>query len=288
MDLLLSVIFAWIATIAVVLLSVIYILRKLAGKKKDSLMYKVNRALRKQHKTLGIIAIVTGLTHGLYSSLPILSANKGSMAFILIILLGLSFMFRKKLKGKWAKSHRVLAGLTCLLLVLHVIEVGGFVGIDGLANALDNDTSVDSAVVYASNDSSESTSNSRTDVVTEQVVSDTNNNILFDGLLLADGSYYGSADGFGPNLQTEVIVENGLVTQVSVIDHNEKNASIYGKAMDTIPLAIVDQESLQVDSVSGATYTSYGIMMSVENALEDALIEGDLPGIEMPSIRRGH
>jgi len=292
MDLLFSVIFAWLATISVVLLSIIYILRKVAGKNKESFLYKINRLLRKRHKVIGLIAIVSSLLHGLYSSLPILSGNKGTFAFVAIILLGLSFIFIKKLKGKWAKSHRALAALTCGLLILHVVEVGGFVGVDALVEAVDH-----KPVVYEIendednkdqvNDEPEVTTETAAEVVTEAVISDKNNQVLFDGLLLNDGTYYGSADAYGPDLETEVVVTNGLVVEVNVISHNEKRVSFYGQAMDTIPLTIVEEQSLEVDSISGATYTSYGIMMSVENALEAAVVEGILPEIEMPSISRG-
>lgn len=288
MDLLFSVVLAWVATISVILLSVIYILRKVSGKNKDSFLYKINRRLRKQHKVIGVTALVSSLLHGLYSSLPILSGNKGTFAFVAIILLGLSFMFIKKLKGKWAKSHRALAALTCILVVLHVVEVGGFVGVDALVEAVEQES-----VVYATENDEDNNvqindeSEVATDVATEAVISNKNNEVLFDGLLLNDGTYYGSADAYGPDLETEVVVTNGLVVEVNVISHNEKKVSIYGEAMDTVPVAIVEEQSLVVDSISGATYTSYGIMMSVENALEAAVVQGNLPEIEMPSISRG-
>lgn len=305
MDLLLSVIFAWIAAISVILLSIIYVLRKIAGKKKGSFLYKLNKTLRKYHKPLGIIAVLSGFIHGLYSAIPILSGNKGTILLVIMILLGIGFMFRKKMRGKWALSHRVMALTACILLVLHILEVGGFVGIDGLQYALETDGYSVSEEIENSSEEKNLEENNSVEIATETPsvedtsttpVTDTSsdvivadaNNIFADDVILQDGTYYGSADAFGPDLETEVIVKNGLVTAVNIIDHNEKNSSIYGPAMDYVPDAIVEAQTTDVDSISGATYTSYGIMMSVENALMDAITTGTLPGIEMPSISRGH
>lgn len=306
MDLLLSVIFAWIAAVSVILLSIIYILRKVAGKKKGSFLYKLNKVLRRYHKPLGIIAIITGFIHGLYSALPILSGNKGTILLVVMILLGLGFMLRKKMRGKWALSHRIMAVIACALLILHILEVGGFVGIDGLQKALEADGYLVSIETEDSTDKSNleendsieittetpsvedtSTTTPDTDTSSDIIVNDANN-IFADDVILQDGTYYGTADAFGPDLETEVIVENGLVTAVNIVSHNEKNSSIYGPAMDYVPSAIVEEQTTEVDSISGATYTSYGIMMSVENALADAIAEGTLPGVEMPSISKGH
>lgn len=301
MDLLLSVIFAWIAAISVILLSIIYVLRKVAGKKKGSSLYKLNKVLRKYHKPLGIIAIITGFIHGLYSALPILSGNKGTILLVVMILLGLGFMLRKKMRGKWAISHRIMSVIACVLLVLHILEVGGFVGIDGLQYALETDGYLESETID-NNTEENSTSNiivetpsvEETETTTPDADPSTDtivngaNNIFADDVILQDGTYYGSADAFGPDLETEVIVENGLVIAVNILDHNEKNSSIYGPAMDYVPGAIVEAQTTEVDSISGATYTSYGIMMSVENALTDAIVDGTLPGVEMPSISKGH
>jgi uncharacterized protein with FMN-binding domain len=181
-------------------------------------------------------------------------------------------MLRKKMRGKWALSHRVMAVIACILLILHILEVGGFVGIDGLQNALESDGYLES------NEIDNSTEKSNLE----------ENNIFADDVILQDGVYYGTADAFGPDLETEVIVENGIVIAVNIISHNERNSSIYGPAMDYVPSAIVKTQTTEVDSISGATYTSYGIMMSVENALTDAIVDGTLPGIEMPSISKGH
>ena len=43
--------------------------------------------------------------------------------------------------------------------------------------------------------------------------------------------------------------------------------------MDVIPSEIINEQSLDVDIVSGATYTSNGIINAVKDALSKALIK---------------
>jgi NosR/NirI family transcriptional regulator, nitrous oxide reductase regulator len=85
-----------------------------------------------------------------------------------------------------------------------------------------------------------------------------------------DGSYRGTAIGFREGLTVEVTVKGGKVTAVKVIDHNEVNSRFYAYPIQVIPSAIVKKQSTELDAVSGASATSYGIMCAVENALENA------------------
>jgi len=85
-----------------------------------------------------------------------------------------------------------------------------------------------------------------------------------------DGSYQGTAVGFRDGLRVEVTVKGGKVTAVKVIDHNEVNRRFYDYPIKVIPVAIVKKQSTDLDAVSGASATSYGIMAAVENALEKA------------------
>ncbi|MBU4440474.1 MAG: FMN-binding protein, partial [Acetobacterium sp.] len=66
---------------------------------------------------------------------------------------------------------------------------------------------------------------------------------------------------------------------VQVVSHNEVGQKHYGVAIEAIPAAIVAQQTPVVDSISGATYTSNGVMQAVINALEPAVISGTLPSL---------
>ncbi|MDC7241833.1 MAG: FMN-binding protein, partial [Spirochaetales bacterium] len=78
-----------------------------------------------------------------------------------------------------------------------------------------------------------------------------------------------TAVGYREGLTVDVTVEDSQVVDIEIVDHNEIGRRYYQKAMDLIPAAILKAESTDVDSVSGATCTSYGIMSAVEDALHN-------------------
>jgi RnfABCDGE-type electron transport complex D subunit len=86
----------------------------------------------------------------------------------------------------------------------------------------------------------------------------------------ADGTYTGEASSFGGKLAVEVTVSGGKITAVEVVSHSD-TPGISDPAINTIPGQIVAANSPQVDAISGATYTSEGIMAAVENALAGAM-----------------
>ena len=89
-------------------------------------------------------------------------------------------------------------------------------------------------------------------------------------LNIADGVYEGEAVGFREGLVVEVTVKDGEVTDIVVVDHNEVGRRYYQRPIDLIPGEILKEANTEVDVVSGATCTSYGIMAAVENALKAA------------------
>lgn len=144
MKLLFNVTLAWISVALLVALSIIYLLRivnKYFFNNQNAVLKKWNKHLRKHHKWMGIMIIITGLLHGILSSFSLLSFNMGTLLLVVFILLALSFILRKIFaRGTtWIKFHRILTGFAFVLLVLHLVEVGGFVGIDGIKAAIAND-----------------------------------------------------------------------------------------------------------------------------------------------------
>lgn len=83
---------------------------------------------------------------------------------------------------------------------------------------------------------------------------------------LADGDYVGSADGFNGELRVKVTISGGTITAVEVTDHNDTPFIAEG-AIETVTQAIVDSQTVNVDVVSGATYTSNGIINAVKDAI---------------------
>ncbi|WP_409227964.1 FMN-binding protein [Gudongella sp. SC589] len=79
----------------------------------------------------------------------------------------------------------------------------------------------------------------------------------------------GVGEGFGGDITVEVTLEGEDITNVVVLEHSE-SAGISDPAIEEVPAAIVAADSTDVDTVSGATYTSDGIIEAVNAALESA------------------
>lgn len=93
----------------------------------------------------------------------------------------------------------------------------------------------------------------------------------------ADGVYEGTGAGLNGAIKVSVTVSGGKITDVTVVEHSE-TAGISDPAIAQIPAAIVEAQSADVDIVSGATYTSKGIIEAVKNALNpDAAEEATMP-----------
>ena len=78
-------------------------------------------------------------------------------------------------------------------------------------------------------------------------------------------TYEGVGKGIGGDVKLAVTVEDGKITAIDVVSHNE-SAGISDPAFAQIPQAIIDNQSLAIDVVAGATLTSNGILGAVEAA----------------------
>ena len=81
-----------------------------------------------------------------------------------------------------------------------------------------------------------------------------------------DGVYTGRGDGFRGDVQVQVTVENGLISDITVLSAQD-DAQYFNRAVSGIVAAILEQQSPNVDVVSGATFSSRGIMEAVADAL---------------------
>ena len=82
----------------------------------------------------------------------------------------------------------------------------------------------------------------------------------------AAGVLTGTADGFMGPITVSVTMDGDTITAVEVVSNSE-TPEIAGTALEQIPAAIVAANSPDVDVVSGATYTSNGIINAVKNAI---------------------
>lgn len=87
-----------------------------------------------------------------------------------------------------------------------------------------------------------------------------------------DGTYFGTGKGFAGNLTVKVVISSGKIESIVITDTSDGSEFI--KKASSILSAIVKGQSTNVDTVSGATYSSVGIIEAVRNALKQAVISG--------------
>lgn len=85
---------------------------------------------------------------------------------------------------------------------------------------------------------------------------------------LSDGVYYGSGEGYQSTVTVAVTVENGLIKDVRVASHAD-DAAYIARAEKLIP-DIISLQTADVDTISGVTYSSRGIIAAVKNAMTGA------------------
>lgn len=85
-----------------------------------------------------------------------------------------------------------------------------------------------------------------------------------------DGTYYGTGTGFGGTLKVKVEISDGKITSIQIME-NQDGSEYISKASALIN-TIIQNQSTNVDTVSGATYSSVGIIQAVRNALSQAAV----------------
>ena len=100
-----------------------------------------------------------------------------------------------------------------------------------------------------------------------------------------DGIYYGTGTGFGGPLKVMVKISDGKIASIQVVE-NSDGSSYISKASAVIS-SILSKQSTNVDTVSGATYSSVGIIQAVRNALSQAAVSGSSAGNTVPDNNGG-
>ena len=85
---------------------------------------------------------------------------------------------------------------------------------------------------------------------------------------LNDGVYTGSGQGFNGPIRVRVTVSGGNITNVEILSHSD-DAPYFNRAKAVIG-RLLGKPGKSVDTVSGATYSSRGIIYAVRNALANA------------------
>lgn len=99
----------------------------------------------------------------------------------------------------------------------------------------------------------------------KEVASDDGNNIYFAD----DGIYEGIGDGFGGEIKVRLTVKDNKLEKAEILAAENETKDYLESAKKILDDAI-DKQSVDVDTVSGATLSSNGII----NAMKDAIKNG--------------
>jgi len=92
------------------------------------------------------------------------------------------------------------------------------------------------------------------------------------------GTYAGVASGKNGNLKVEVTFTDTAIESIVILEHSETEG-VSDETLIKIPETIVKNQSLAVDSVSGASMTSNAIIAAVEDAVKQA--GGDVEALKV-------
>ena len=83
-----------------------------------------------------------------------------------------------------------------------------------------------------------------------------------------DGTYTGSGTGFSGEITVQVVIEGGKITDITIVSTTDD--SPYIDNASALLKTIIATQSTNVDTVSGATYSSVGLISAVRDALQKA------------------
>lgn len=91
-----------------------------------------------------------------------------------------------------------------------------------------------------------------------------------------DGVYTGAGEGFRGTIQVQVTVEDGYIADIAVLSFQD-DREFFQKAQSAVINDILAEQTSDVDAVSGATFSSNGIMDAVADALGSGTGESEQP-----------
>lgn len=88
-----------------------------------------------------------------------------------------------------------------------------------------------------------------------------------------DGDFLGSYSAFPVSAEVRVTVKDHAIEKIELLKHSNGQ----GQGAEIIPGKVAEAQSLKVDSVSGATYSSKVILKAIQEALLKAGAESKQP-----------
>ena len=123
--------------------------------------------------------------------------------------------------------------------------------------------SSDETATDASGNSSDNTENTDSSASDSGTSDDSADNVY------KDGTYTGEAQGYGGTIQVEVRLSGDEITSINVVSAPGEDSAYLSQAESVID-SIIGAQSTDVDTVSGATFSSTGILNAVDEALGKA------------------
>lgn len=103
-----------------------------------------------------------------------------------------------------------------------------------------------------------------------------------------DGTYEGSAQGYRGEVKVKVTVSGGKIASIDVESYSDDD-QFFNRAKNTVISEIISGQTTDVQTVSGATFSSRGIMQAVANALGVTVQQSeDYPALPNENVRGQH
>lgn len=118
------------------------------------------------------------------------------------------------------------------------------------------------AAVNGTSDTSQNNNNNNSS-------SDDNNSTVTGTVPYKEGIYYGTADGYSGDVSVAVVIQEKTIKAILITESSDDEA-FFNRAMDVVKKVIRTQKTDDVDTVSGATYSSKGLLNAIKNALKQA------------------
>ncbi|BEI60821.1 hypothetical protein Blut17040_18500 [Blautia luti] len=117
-------------------------------------------------------------------------------------------------------------------------------------------------VAESKTESDSKSSDSKKSTAAEETSDDSDN-------VYKNGTYGGSGTGYGGTITVQVTLQDDTITDVSVTSAPGEDSAYLAQGENVIS-SIISEQSTDVDTVSGATFSSTGILEAVNDALTKA------------------
>lgn len=218
-----GIVLGYISLICFCLLAVKWITRMLHFEKVDKFFLKI-------HKKVSVLFLLSCVLHIAFvfsvfktRSVAVLITGIGVVAAVVLLIVLCHIVKEKSSRLRW---HRILTAVTSLFLIGHMTAY--FVDFADYQNK-----------------------------IREIHIQD------IDVSQVEDGTYVGEYDAGYIYAKVEVVVKNGVITELNILEHDNER----GKAAEVITDKMVEEQKIDVDAVTNATNSSKVIKIAVQSAL---------------------